>query len=432
MVVAPLQFNYTSNATNTVDYHSDWIYHVTLTHLKAGVQRYWYKIRVLVHAKETKNLRGRIPSRRSRAPLTRRTTTVVVETPEYSVWTPPKPGQPTTLALVGDLGQTVNSSKTVHHIYKATPNYHNPHNHRLVTQVLIAGDMSYADSDPQRWPSFFDRHEPLFRSTLLQVAVGNHEIECDTTTHLPFQPYEHYFRNPNRLGAARIEPISFDYQRTLWNHSCSAPSVFQGHYNYGNAFYTYVHGLARIVVLASYADTAVGSPQYEFLQTTLEQSQHERSTTTPWLIVSFHNPFYTTFKGHVNETQTVQMKAVVEDLLFQYQVNFVISGHDHAYLRTLPLYEGRVVDGAPIYLTLGAGGNREQHSDGYQHDEPEPWVAKRDISDYGYGHLHLPNATHAKFVWVRDGTTDLGILDEVWLPNQYSNDNVFSPSAMAA
>jgi len=81
---------------------------------------------------------------------------------------------------------------------------------------------------------------------------------------------------------------------------------------------------------------------------------------------------------------------------------------------------------------ITTGGNREQHSDGYQHDEPEPWVAKRDISDYGYGHLHLPNATHAKFVWVRDGTTDLGILDEVWLPNQYSNDNVFSPSAMAA
>ena len=75
----------------------------------------------------------------------------------------------------------------------------------------------------------------------------------------------------------------------------------------------------------------------------------------------------------------------------------------------------------PIYLTLGAGGNREQHSKGYVHDTPEEWVVKRDHQEYGYGHLYLPNATHAQFNWVRDGTTEDGIRDSVWIENYIFN-----------
>lgn len=71
----------------------------------------------------------------------------------------------------------------------------------------------------------------------------------------------------------------------------------------------------------------------------------------------------------------------------------------------------------PIYLTLGAGGNREQHSKGYIHVTPEEWIVKRDDQEYGYGHLYLPNATDAQLHWVRDGTTEDGIRDSVWIEN---------------
>jgi hypothetical protein len=33
--------------------------------------------------------------------------------------------------------------------------------------------------------------------------------------------------------------------------------------------------------------------------------------------------------------------------------------------------------------------------------------------------MFLANDTHAHFRWVRDGTTDEGIRDDVWLENQY-------------
>ena len=88
------------------------------------------------------------------------------------------------------------------------------------------------------------------------------------------------------------------------------------------------------------------------------------------------------------------------------------------------MHNGAVVPSgrAPIYLTLGAGGNREEHAPGFRNKEQEEWVVKRDISEYGYGHLYLPNATHGKLSWVRDGTTDMGVRDTVWVQNAYAID----------
>jgi len=76
---------------------------------------------------------------------------------------------------------------------------------------------------------------------------------------------------------------------------------------------------------------------------------------------------------------------------------------------------------APVYLTLGAGGNREGHAQGYRNEsEPESWVAKRTLQDFGYGHLYLPNATHARFQWVRDNTSDMQFEDIVWFRNPHA------------
>ena len=71
----------------------------------------------------------------------------------------------------------------------------------------------------------------------------------------------------------------------------------------------------------------------------------------------------------------------------------------------------------PIHLTLGAGGNREGHSKKFIHDTPEDWVSKRDHQEYGYGNLFFANRTHAHFHWVRDGTTEDGVHDSVWIEN---------------
>jgi hypothetical protein len=101
------------------------------------------------------------------------------------------------------------------------------------------------------------------------------------------------------------------------------------------------------------------------------------------------------------------------------------AGHDHAYMRTYSLAFDRVdVTGmAPIYFTLGTGGNHEGHSRGYRHPlKKEKWVAVRTLEDYGYGQLFVPNATHAQFHWVRDcAGSDDDFEDIVWLTNSHAH-----------
>ena len=196
-----------------------------------------------------------------------------------------------------------------------------------ISQLLIAGDLSYADSDPDRWTTFLELIEPLVRTLPLHVVAGNHEIECDTVTNELFVPYENWFRVPNRIQAAMTEPITDEYKQTLWDHSCSAPSVFQGVYNYGNSFYSYQHGLVYTIVLNSYSNCTKGSVQYEWLVSELEKYRNlNYRRATPWLLISFHAPLYTTFLGHVNEKQAVDMKDALESIFIEYGVNLVVSG----------------------------------------------------------------------------------------------------------
>jgi Calcineurin-like phosphoesterase/Iron/zinc purple acid phosphatase-like protein C len=391
------QFNFTSSLSGEY-YNSDWIFHVRLNNLQAGSHDYWYQIVVEHNSEASRRLRGASDER----------------TPSLNFKTPPLPGSPTSIALIGDQGQTVNSTKTMAHIFKATQKA--SFNPNPVSLVLIVGDMSYADSDPHRWPSWFELMEPLLRSTPTEVAAGNHEIECDNTTMLPFLPYEHYFQNPNRLKSAEIGAIDPTYRETLWNHSCSGPSQFLGTYNYGNSFYQFQHGLVQIIVLNSYSDTRPSSAQYKWLEGALKAVDRQ---ITPWILVGFHCPLYTTFLGHNGEEQTVLMKKHMEPLFLLYGVNLIVSGHDHAYSRSHPVAFETLDPLAPVYFTLGAGGNREQHARDYLNPIPEDWVAKRDRFEYGYGNWFVQNSTHSYFTWVRDGTTTEGVHDQVWLSNPH-------------
>jgi hypothetical protein len=69
---------------------------------------------------------------------------------------------------------------------------------------------------------------------------------------------------------------------------------------------------------------------------------------------------------------------------------------------------------APIHINVGAGGNCKGHVKEYLNATmPEPWVAKRNKDEYGFGTLHVRNCTHSYWSWIRDGKTSKGFQDEV-------------------
>ena len=163
----PLQFQYNASLARkdmlNEDYQSDFVYHVTLPYLEAGRVRYWYSVETtLPQQREDEN--NDIDSKNVATSKRRSLNTPAIPTSTVSSGrrsyfsTPPLQNAaassfanstPTVLALVGDLGQTENSTKTMKHIYDGVLN-------GTISSLVIAGDLSYADGDPFRWTRWLE------------------------------------------------------------------------------------------------------------------------------------------------------------------------------------------------------------------------------------------------------------------------------------
>ncbi|EQC41203.1 hypothetical protein SDRG_01179 [Saprolegnia diclina VS20] len=285
--------------------------------------------------------------------------------------TPPRRGDlaaPLSIAILGDLGQTEDSRRTLAHV-QAQPD---------LDAIFVAGDLSYADTVQERWDSWGQLVAPSTATTPWMVGPGNHEIELSCSLQ-PFVAYQARFRMPAaESGAPR-----------------------------GNLFYAFDLGMLHVIVLTPYVPTFRGSSQYAWLQRDLGRVDRSR---TPWVLVLMHAPWYNSNTAHQNhhEPQHV-MKKDMETLLYEARVNAVFAGHVHAYERSRPVYKDTPHQSGPVYITIGDGGNREGLAETFI--EPAPvWSAYR-AAKYGYGHLDIANASHARFTWhVGDG-----VADHVWL-----------------
>mmetsp|Transcript_86249 Transcript_86249/g.168708 ORF Transcript_86249/g.168708 Transcript_86249/m.168708 type:complete len:136 (+) Transcript_86249:2-409(+) len=108
----------------------------------------------------------------------------------------------------------------------------------------------------------------------------------------------------------------------------------------------------------------------------------------------------------------------MEPLLVQYQVNFILSGHNHAYVRTWPMVGTQSDPSGPIYLTIGTGG--DSHAQGpLRPHHNDTWVAHRDNTEYGFGQLQIFNTTDAYFQRVLNNHNSHhdhpDALDSVWI-----------------
>jgi hypothetical protein len=118
---------------------------------------------------------------------------------------------------------------------------------------------------------------------------------------------------------------------------------------------------------------------------------------TPWVVAVFHQPYVNSNKKHSMNTEGAPMQKAVEDVMYQYQVDLVFSGHVHAYERSNQVYQYKVTPGAPYYITIGDGGNAEGLAEEWI--EPQPaWSSFRQAS-YGFGELRVVNSTSMVWRW---------------------------------
>ncbi|KAB2618565.1 bifunctional purple acid phosphatase 26-like [Pyrus ussuriensis x Pyrus communis] len=311
---------------------------------------------------------------------------------EFWFTTPPKidPNSHYIFGIIGDLGQTFNSLSTLEHYMKSAGQ-----------AVLFVGDLSYADRYEYndvglRWDTWgrFVEQSTAYQSWMW--SAGNHEID--------YMPY---------MG--EVTPFKNYLQRYATPYLASGSS--------NPLWYAIRRASAHIIVLSSYSPFVKYTPQWMWLEAELKRVDREK---TPWLIVLMHVPIYNSNEAHYMEGES--MRAVFESWFVQYKVDVVFAGHVHAYERSYRFsniqynvtsgYQYPVPDkSAPVYITVGDGGNQEGLAGRFRDPQPN-YSAFREAS-YGHSTLELINRTHALYHWNRNDDGNKTAVDAFVLHNQY-------------
>lgn len=130
------------------------------------------------------------------------------------------------------------------------------------------------------------------------VAAGNHEQERPCQSHVdPFVAYQVRFRMP--------------FER------CSALQR-------RNLYYGFRVGMLHVIVLTPYVANDKKSLQFQWLEKELLENVDRK--VTPWVCVIMHGPWYNSNTAHQGSEPHTPMKRNMEDLLYQYKVDLVVSG----------------------------------------------------------------------------------------------------------
>lgn len=224
---------------------------------------------------------------------------------------------------------------------------------------------------------------------------------------LPGDQDEAFFRMPGRGSGARAE----------------------------EPWYAFNIGRARVVMLstAALSEDAGWRPghratarrrQLLWLEQELASSAApSKRSRRPWLLVAGHRPMYCSLQQPTCGPEAAKLRALLEPLFRQYNVNLYMSAHVHAYERTFPVFNKALCPQsarkpmrmlrrpcAPVYVVNGAGGFPP-----LQYDEnflPASWTAQRHAGTLGFGELTIHNATHLQY---RQLEASGAVTDDFWL-----------------
>lgn len=123
----------------------------------------------------------------------------------------------------------------------------------------------------------------------------------------------------------------------------------------GNLYWSMKHANMFLIMASTESGYDAASTQHQWL---LKQFASINRAETPWVVVIWHRPYYSS--NHAHQGEADPFKAVYEDLFFRNKVDIVFNGHVHAYERSYPVYRDAVDPKFPTtYITIGDGGNKE-------------------------------------------------------------------------
>jgi len=291
------------------------------------------------------------------------------------------------IAAYGDMGASDASDANIFLLQEKVQS-------KEIDLILHAGDISYANGFQYVWDDYLRKVEYYTAYVPYMTAVGNHELFYN------FTAFKERFSMP---GASSLSGT--------------------------NMYFSFNYGPAHIIAYSFEQDAGYapemhpGGVEYQWLQQDLIWANApENRTTFPWLIMYGHRPFYCSNTGTSNEMpceiESAYYRSLVEPLMYQYKVDLVITAHVHDYERTLPVYNETVVStsydnpGAPTYVVVGTGGNREGNSDPSTIPKRPPAWSVSHLDNVGFGLFYLTNTT---LDWTFIDATSDTVLDQFTL-----------------
>ncbi len=238
------------------------------------------------------------------------------------------------------------------------------------TFSIHAGDISYAGGNQAKWDQFFQEISPMASRHPYMTVVGNHENE----TREKLVSYTARFSMPplaNPLDPSR-----------------------------SGLYYSFNFSLVHFVALKT--DDKGGEyplvPDWDPVQTAWLQHDLEaahRDPAHPWIVVYYHYPTFSSGSSHGSWLVGRQAWGPLFD---RYHTALVITGHDHDYERTYPVWSNGTVatrasggtyedPPAPIYVVTGGGGESR-----YDFGRIQPWSAVHSKA-YEFVEVTVQNGT---------------------------------------
>ncbi len=177
--------------------------------------------------------------------------------------------------------------------------------------IMNTGDLVDCGMNNHQWQWMFDTASDNLMSTYLMPATGNHEEKDDYSTVSNF-----------------VLPNMPEQDTTT------------------GVYYSYTYNDVHIAVLNTNnlgEDDALNNEQIEWLRNDMN------SSSAQWKVLAFHKALYSN-GSHYDDDDVCAMRDQLCSLIPELDIDLVLQGHDHVYMRTFSLDGNEVVEEKKISL----------------------------------------------------------------------------------
>lgn len=214
---------------------------------------------------------------------------------------------------------------------------------RLATQkfgsaafIISAGDQTEQGFSLKQYKAFLSPEE--LRSYPLVNVIGNHDFY--------FPGYTYYSNNPNQVKEHLAQPAGYGF-----------------YFKYGDALY---------IVMNSNDFNAAD-------QNRLFKAAVSAYPDTKWRIAVLHHSVYS---ANISDGKFSFSRSVYAPLFDSYEIDLVLSGHEHLYNCTYPIYNGELDENGTVYLQASSASGSNFSNPKESAVKYSRFVLKENVSTY--------------------------------------------------